>query len=113
MDAGASLEACVKAGNEAHWAYEHILSGAAEAEKIFEEGFPGDRLMLGSYQQAQVRLATRGGASELSSAKARELSASIGGRAGTLPGVQADLTGPLGGRMKRGLPMPCNHQQAQ
>lgn len=87
MDTGVSLEACLMAGDEAHWAYEHILSGAAEAETVFEEGLPGDRLMLGSYQQAQVRLATRGGAPELSPAKAKRLSASIGSRVGVLPGV--------------------------
>ena len=38
------------------------------------------------------------------STEARRMSASIGSRVGTLPEVIADFTGPLGGRVRRGLP---------
>ena len=40
----------------------------------------------------------------MSSTEAMRMSASLGGRVGILPGVLADITDPLGDRVRRGLP---------
>ena len=42
------LEACSRADNRTHWAYEKLLGlpGAAEAQTLFQEGCPDDRCLL-------------------------------------------------------------------
>ena len=57
-----------------------------------------------SHQQAQARLSIGAGGVGLPSAEAWGMSASIGSRAGTLAEAIPDLTGPLGDRVRRGLP---------
>lgn len=80
------------------------LPGAAEAHLLIQEGYPGDHLTLQPRQQAQVRLSTWAGGLGWPSTEARKISAAIGSRFGILPEVPADLTSPLGGRVKSGLP---------
>ena len=106
LDTELSLEACRRADNGTQWAYEKILElpGAAEAQSFFEEWCPDDRLTVQPHQHAQARLSTGARGSGLPSAEARRLSASNGSKMGILPEVLADFTGPLGDRVRRGLP---------
>ena len=106
LDTGLSLEACRRADNGAQCAYENILElpGAAEAQSFFHEGCPGNQLTLNPDQQAQARLSTGTGGLGLPSTIARRMSASLGSRVGILPESLADLTGPLGDRVRTGLP---------
>ena len=92
------LEACSRADNRTHWAYEKLLGlpGAAEAQTLFQEGCPDDRLELQPHQHPQARLSTGAGGLGLPSTEARRMSASIGSKVGILPEVLTDLTGPLG-----------------
>ena len=106
LDTRLSLEACRRADNGAQWAYEKILElpGAEEAPSFFQEGCPGNQLTLNPHQQAQARLFTGVGGLGLPSMEARRMSASTRSRVGTLPEILADLTAPLGDRVRRRLP---------
>ena len=105
LDTRLSLEACRRADNGAQWAYEKMeLPGAEEAPTFFQEGCPGNQLTLNPHQQAQARLSTGAGGLGLPSTEARRMSASIRSRVRTLPEILADLTGPLGDRVRRRLP---------
>ena len=86
--------------------YEKILGipGAVGAQPYFQEGCPDSHLTLKHHQQAQARLSTEAGRFGLPSTEARRMPVSIGSRVGTLPEVLADLTGPLGNKLRRGLP---------
>ena len=88
------------------WAYEKILElpSAAEAQFFFREGCPDNRLTLQPHQQAQGRLTTGVGGVGLPLTEATRMSASIGRRVRILPAILADLTGPIGDRVGRGLP---------
>ena len=61
-------------------------------------------MTLQPHQQAQARLSTGARRLGLPSAEARRMSTSIVSKVGILPEVLADLTGPLGDRLRRGLP---------
>ena len=106
LDTGLSLEAGIRADNGAQWAYENILElpRASEAQSFFQEGAPGTQLTLNPHQQAQARLSTGTGRLGLPLTAVRRMSAFIGSRVGTLPEVLADLTGPLGDRVRTGPP---------
>lgn len=106
LDTGLPLEARRMADNRAKWACENILelSGAAGTQSVFEEGCPDNRRTFQPHQQAQARLSTGTGWLRLLLAETRRTSASIGSGVGILPGILADLTGPLGDRVKKGLP---------
>ena len=101
LDDGLSLEACRRAETGAQWAYVHILEipRAAEAQSFPQGGCPGNELTLNPHKQAQTRLFADAEGLGLQSMVARRMSTSIGSRVGTLPEVQADLTGPLGDRV--------------
>lgn len=70
---GRSLEACRRVTNGAQWAYEHILKllRATEAQSFFEEGCPGDQLMLKPHQQEEACSSTWEGGLGSPSAEAR------------------------------------------
>lgn len=76
----------------------------AEAQSVFEEGCPDNRLTFQPHQQAQARLSTGARWLRLPLTEARRMSASIGSGVGIMLGIMADLTGPLGDRVKKGLP---------
>ena len=106
LDTVLSFEACRRADNDAQWAYEKVLElpGAAEAQSFFQEGCPGNQLTLSPHRKAKACISTGAGGLGLPSTEARRMSASIGIRMGILPEGIADLTGPLGHRVRRGLP---------
>lgn len=64
----------------------------------------GDQLTLLPCQQAQTRLSTGARGLGLTSTKAWRAPAAIESKAGIVQEVQADLTGSLGDRMRRGSP---------
>ena len=106
LDTELSLKGCTRADTGAKWTYENIveLPGAAEAQSFSQEGCPDERRAIQPHLQAQARLSTGAGGLGLPSAKARRMSISIGSKVGILPKVLADLTGPLGDRVRRRLP---------
>ena len=70
-----------------------------------------NQLTLSPHQQADPHLSTGAGALGLPSTEARRMSAAIGNRVGILSKVLADLTGPLGDRMRGRLPESNNIAQ--
>lgn len=106
LDTRLPLEACRGAGNGAQWAYDKVLElpGAAKAQSCFQEWCPDSRLTLQPHQLAQPRLSTRAGGLGLPLTEARRMPAFFGSRVVTMPEVLADLPGPLGDRVRRGIP---------
>ena len=78
--------------------------GSGEAQSFVQQGCPDNRLVLQPHQQAQARLSIGAAGLGLPSMEARRMPASIWSRVGILPEVLADLTGPLGDPVRRGLP---------
>ena len=71
---------------------------------FLQEGYPDSQLILKPYQQAQARFSAGARGLGLPPTESRQMSASIGNRVGILPEVLANLKGPLGEIVKRGLP---------
>ena len=94
-----------KGRQRAQWADEYIikLPGAVEAQSFSQEGCPGNQLTLSPHQQAQEWLSTGVGGLGLLLTEVRPMSASNGSRVETLPEVIAEMTGPVGDRVMRGL----------
>lgn len=61
-------------------------------------------MILQSHLQTQSHSSTWVGRLELPSMEVRRMSSSLGSTVGTLPEVLADLTGPLGDSLRRGIP---------
>lgn len=104
LDLRPSLEADKTADSAVQWTCEQILElpVAEKARSFFQEGCPGDQLTLKTHQQTQARIFTEAGGPGLPSTEARRMSAYIGSRVRSLSEVIADLTGPLGDRVRRG-----------
>ena len=102
LDTGLSLEECRRADNGTLWAYETLLGlpGAVEAQSRSRRGCRGIS-ELGSLNQAHAYLSAGTGRLELPSTETSRMSFSIRGRVVTLPEAIADLTEPLGDRVKR------------
>ena len=103
MDPELSLPACQRADTSAMWVRERPLElpGTADESSFFEDGCPANRKTLQPHQKAQASLSTRAGGFGLSSAESRRMSASIGSLVVTVPEVLADLSGPVGEKVRR------------
>ena len=106
LDTELSREACRRADNGRQWAYEkiHELPGAAEEQSFFEEGRPDDRLTLQPISRLKHACLPEWEGSGCLRRKRGECPPLLGARWGSYPEVLADLTGPLGDRVRRGLP---------
>ena len=103
MDPELSLPARQRADTSAMWMLERLLElpGTADESSFFEDGCPANRKTLQPHQKAQASLSTRAGGFGLSSAESRRMSASIGSLVVTVPEVLADLSGPVGEKVRR------------
>lgn len=72
-----------------------------EVQWLLKEGCPDNRLTFQPHQQAYARLSTEAGGLGLLWMGAGRTSDSIGSTEGILPGVLADLTGPIDRRTNR------------
>ena len=73
-------------------------------QSLLQEGCAYSWLTFKPYQQAQAHLSVGAGGLWLPSKEGRKISKSIGSRVGASPEVLAGLTGPLGNKLRRGLP---------
>ena len=106
LNPGLSLEAYRRANNGAQWAHELTLElpEAVESPPLLQKGCPDNQPTLKPYQQAQGLLSTGVRGLGLPSTEVRRISGLSGHRVEILPEVLADLTGPLGNRVRSWLP---------
>lgn len=105
LDSGLSVEKCRKAGNGAQCGHPRAileLMGAVEAQSLFKEGRPGDRLALQPASKSKHAF-LRGRRVRVAVEKTRTISATTGSRFRMIPEVVADLPGPLEPRARRGF----------